>query len=96
MKLSKSENYIIRILYNSILIVVDKLNKYLYLILYKKISNVRQIAWLILNWIIRYYGISETITSDKNKIFTSNFWQIFIKKNKNKAEIFHSISLSNK
>ena len=40
-KLSKSENYIIGVLYNSILIVVDKLTKYLYLILYKKASNIK-------------------------------------------------------
>ena len=41
MKLPKSENYIIGVLYNSILIVVDKLIKYLYLILYKKTSNIK-------------------------------------------------------
>ena len=40
-KLPKSENYITGILYDSILVVVDKLTKYLYLILYKKISNVK-------------------------------------------------------
>ena len=41
MKLLKSENYITGILYNSILIVIDKLIKYLYLILYKKASNIK-------------------------------------------------------
>ena len=41
MKLPKSENYIIRILYNNILIVINKLIEYLYLILYKKINNIK-------------------------------------------------------
>ena len=40
-KLSKSENYIIGILYDNILIIVDKLIKYLYLILYKEASNIK-------------------------------------------------------
>ena len=72
-ELPKSENQITRILYNNILMIIDKLTKYLYLILYKKASNARQIAWLIINQIIRYYKISETIISDKNKIFINNF-----------------------
>ena len=40
-KLPKSKNYITGILYNNILIVVDKLTKYLYLILYKEASNAK-------------------------------------------------------
>ena len=41
MKLPKSENHITGILYNSILVVVDKLIKYLYLILYKEANNIK-------------------------------------------------------
>ena len=33
----------------------------------------------MLDRIIRYYRILEIIISDRNKIFISNFWQIFIK-----------------
>ena len=40
-KLLKSENYITRISYDSILIIINKLIKYLYLILYKKINNTK-------------------------------------------------------
>ena len=79
MKLPKSDDHTTGVLYNSILVVVDKLTKYLYLILCKKTSNIKQIAWLILDRIIKYYRIPETITSDKNKIFISNFWQTLIK-----------------
>ena len=49
MKLPKSKNHITGILYNNILIVIDKLIKYLYLTLYKKINNAKQIIWLILD-----------------------------------------------
>ena len=79
MKLPKSENYITGILYDSILVIIDKLIKYLYLILYKEASNAKQIAWFILDRVIKYYKIPETIISNKNKIFTNNFWQILIK-----------------
>ena len=44
MKLPKSENYITGISYNSILVVIDKLIKYLYLILYKEANNIKQIV----------------------------------------------------
>ena len=40
-KLLKSENYITGVLYNSILIVINKLTKYLYLILYKETNNAK-------------------------------------------------------
>ena len=46
----------------------------------------KQIAWLILDRVIKYYKISEIIISDKNKIFISNFWQIFIKEIKIKLK----------
>ena len=41
MKLPKSENHTTGISYDSILVVVDKLTKYLYLILCKEASNVK-------------------------------------------------------
>ena len=40
-KLPKSENHTTEILYNSILIIIDKLTKYSYLILYKEASNIK-------------------------------------------------------
>ena len=44
MKLLKSENYITRIFYNNVLVIIDKLIKYLYPILYKKINDAKQIV----------------------------------------------------
>ena len=72
-KLSKSENINTKVKYNSILIVVDKFTKYIYLIFYNKEFNVKQITYVILDKIVRYYGIPKNITSDKDKIFKSNF-----------------------
>ena len=73
MKLLKSEDVSTRVKYNSILVVVDKLTKYTYLILCKKDFIVKQIAYVVLDKVIRYHGILKSITLDKDKIFKNNF-----------------------
>ena len=61
--------------YDSILIVVDKFTKYVHLIFCNKKFTVKQIICVVLDRVIKYYGISESITSDKDKIFRNNFWK---------------------
>ena len=51
-KFPKSEDISIDMKYDSILIVVDKLIKYIYFILYIEIFKAKQVAWIILNKII--------------------------------------------
>ena len=51
-KLSKSENLVNDIKYNSILIIINKLTKYIYLISYNKEFIAKQIAWVILDRVI--------------------------------------------
>ena len=43
-KFSRSEDINIEIKYNSILIIINKLTKYIYFILYKKLFKAKQIA----------------------------------------------------
>ena len=74
-KLPKSEDINIRVKYNNILVIVDKFTKYIYLILCKKEFTAKQTTYIILNRVIRYHGIPKSITSDRNKIFKSNFWR---------------------
>ena len=78
MKLLKSENVSTEVKYDNILVVVDKLIKYVYLILCKKDFIVKQTTYVILDRVIRYYGILENIILDRNKIFRSNFWKTLI------------------
>ena len=73
MKFSKSEDLIINIKYNSILVIIDKLTKYIYLISYNKKFMTKQIIQIILDKVIRYYEILKNIMLNKDKIFTSNF-----------------------
>ena len=72
-KLSKSEEINTNIKYNNILMIVDKLTKYIYLVLYNELFKANQIAWIVLDRVIRHHGIPESIISDRDKIFINNF-----------------------
>jgi len=72
-KLSKSTNLTTRDRYDSILIMINKLIKYLYIIACKKKFIVKQLKYIVLNRFIRYYNISKKLTSDKDKLFTFNY-----------------------
>ena len=72
-KLLKLENISIEVKYDSILVIVDKLTKYIYLISYNERFTTKQTVYIVLDKVIRYYGIPENITTDRNKIFKNNF-----------------------
>jgi hypothetical protein len=59
--------------YNSILIIVDKLIKYSHIITCKEKFIVEQLKYIVLNRLIRYHNIFKELTSNKDKLFTSNY-----------------------
>jgi len=59
--------------YDSILIIVNKLIKYLYIIACKKKFIAKQLKYIILNRLIRYHNILKELINDKDKLFTSNY-----------------------
>jgi len=71
--LLKSTNLATKDRYNLILIIIDKLVKYLYIIIYTKKFIVEQLKYIILNRLIQYYNILKELTSNKDKLFTSNY-----------------------
>ena len=73
-KLRLSKNTITHIKYNSILVVVDRLTKYAHFIPWKKKRNAKDLAKVILKEIIANHGIPQSIISNRNKLFTSKFW----------------------
>jgi hypothetical protein len=68
-KLLLSRDPIIRIEYNFILVVMDKLTKYTYMILYLKISITKDLAYMFLRIIITNYSALEEMILDRNKLF---------------------------
>ncbi len=59
--------------YNSILIMINKLIKYLHIIACKEKFIVEQLKYIILNRFIRYHNIFKGLTSNRDKLFTSNY-----------------------
>ncbi len=72
-KLSKSTNLVIENKYNLILIIVDKLIKYLYIIVCKEKFIAKQLKYIILNRLIQYYDILKKLISNRDKLFMSNY-----------------------
>ena len=54
---------------------MDKLTKYTYLISCSEEFTAKQMICVVLDKVIRYHGIPKSITSDRDKIFKSNFWK---------------------
>ncbi len=72
-KLPKSTNLATRDRYNSILIMIDKLIKYSHIIACKEKFTIEQLKYIVLNRLIRYHNIPKKLTSDRDKLFTSNY-----------------------
>ena len=60
--------------YDSILVIVDTLIKYAYLELYKEAFTAEDLAYIFNKTVIAQYGILDRIVSDRDKLFTSQFW----------------------
>ena len=74
-KLLKSKDPVIQEEYDTILVLVDRLTKLSHLIPFSKKYTAEQLGFIILDRLIRYYGILEALISDRDKLFTSNYWK---------------------
>jgi len=61
--------------FDSIMVVTDKLTKYAYFIPYMESSTATDLAYTFLREIISRHGVPKTLISDRDKLFTSNFWR---------------------
>jgi antitoxin component of RelBE/YafQ-DinJ toxin-antitoxin module len=77
-KLPLSKEILTGVTYNSILIVTDRLTKYAYFILYKKGLTVEELVYTFNRNVITNYRIPEEIISNRDKLFTLNFWKFLI------------------
>ena len=56
-------------IYNSILVIMDMLMKYIYLKLYKKVFIVKDLVYIFNKVVIVRYRILDKIILNKNKLF---------------------------
>jgi len=66
------------IAYNAILVIVDRFTKYAEMIPFRNDYTAVQLGYVILDRLIRYHGIPRSIISDRDKLFTSNYWTTLI------------------
>jgi hypothetical protein len=70
-KLLLSQDPITRIEYDSILVIINRLTKYIYIILYLKANIIEDLVYAFLRIIVANYSALEKMISDKNKFFIS-------------------------
>jgi hypothetical protein len=58
--------------YNSIMVVVNRLTKYNYYLLYRKDFTAEQTAATLIDRVFRIHGFPRKIVIDRDKLFTSN------------------------
>lgn len=64
--------------YNVILVVVDRLTKYAHFIPLKHPFTAASVAKTFLEMVVRLHGVPLSILSDRDRIFTSNFWRALL------------------
>jgi hypothetical protein len=77
-KLPPSTEPMTGVVFDSILVVTDRLTKYGYFIPYKESSSAEELAYAFNRHIIGNHGIPKEIISDRDKLFTSRFWKSLV------------------
>lgn len=62
-----------------IFVVVDQFSKYAHFIPLRHPITALQLAEIFLEKIVKLYGMPNTVVSDRDHSFTSNFWQKLFK-----------------
>ena len=72
-KLLKFKNSIIDVIYDSILVMIDRLIKYSHIIFFKETLTTKKLNFVVFNRFVKYHEILRGVTNDKNKFFTFNY-----------------------
>jgi hypothetical protein len=72
-KLPPSIKLIIEVIFDLILVIINRFTKYEYFISYKESLLAKKLAYAFNKHIIENHEISKKIISNKNKLFTSRF-----------------------
>jgi len=74
-KLPTLKNSAWEVKFNSILTIVDRLIKYTMFISFKKTATASVLMYIILQELINNHRLSKEFITDRNKLFTSKFWE---------------------
>ncbi|XP_026428650.1 uncharacterized protein LOC113324549 [Papaver somniferum] len=59
-----------------ILVIVDRLTKYAHFLALQHPYTAASVAHAFLNQVVKLHGLPSSIVSDRDKVFTSNFWYV--------------------
>jgi hypothetical protein len=65
-------------MYDSIMVVTDRLTKYAYFIPYLESFLAKDLAYIFHKYVMANYRFSQRIISNRDKLFTSRFWKLLI------------------
>jgi len=74
-KLLMSKDPAWEVKFDSILTIVDRLIKYTMFISFKKTATASVLTYIILQELINNHGLSKKFITDRDKLFTSKFWE---------------------
>jgi transposase InsO family protein len=74
-KLLLSEEPLIGIYYNSIIVIVDRLIKFLYYLPYRESTDAEELSYIFYRNIVSIYRLPKEILSDRGPTFAAKFWQ---------------------
>ena len=74
-KATKSKDPVTGITYNLIMVIMDRFTKYLIAVPFKETHTAEQLGHLLLDRLVRDHGVLITIITDRDKLFTSNYWK---------------------
>ena len=61
--------------HDSIMVVVDRLNKGAHFIPMKTMYSASDVAYVFIIYVVRLHGVLKNIMSDRDAKFTSKFWK---------------------
>ena len=62
--------------YDSILVIVDRLTKMVHYEPVKVTIDAPSLAEVIIDVVVRHYGLPDSIVTDRRLLFTSKFWSL--------------------
>ena len=68
----------IGVVYDSILVVINRLTKYAYFISYKEELTAENLVYAFNRNVIANYDILKEIINNRNKLFILKFWKLLI------------------
>ena len=77
-KLPKSKDPVTDLPYDSILVIVNRLTKYLHFIPCNETIAAKQLGYLVIDRLVRNHRLLTTFITDRDKLFTSNYWKTLV------------------